>query len=463
MYRRSRRLLYSYIFRLNSYRVLRNSFILIVFLFLIFQYLWIKLFSENHIASPNATRLYQNLPLIINLRPFSVCHPQELYLENVTLQYHHRYPDKQKQVCFLVEHIDGGPWWSYVTHEFAEILTNLQQIGVKSNIVYRPFLKPVHINRKTNLIKLFLNACDMDENLSIENQMPIIVLLWDLAHPVWHQLREQVKYLLNRTRIRLMAFVDDLHFVNKGMWHSREYLFQSIASEIFSTYPYLFDNYYTNILSTKITWLPHAASTLSYLSINKSAENVLFVSGANLIEWYPCRARAFELCDTREDLVSCLEHPGYGKTMKNDSSFYYGGDRYFSYMRKYVFGLGTCQSVQYAIAKLFEIPANGLALVTTNDLVDILKHLHLYPNEHFLTIDCSSTENLTNELVRIQNMSKERIFQIRRNSQRVIHERHLTKHRAALLHVRLLSQALIASSTSNSERMLWEQWGRNCH
>ncbi|CAF0720846.1 unnamed protein product [Rotaria sp. Silwood1] len=463
MYRRGRRLLYSYNFRFNFYRVFRNSFILIFFSFIFFQYLWVRLFSKNHIPSPNATRLHQNLPLTINLAPFSVCHPKELHLKNITLQYHERYPDKQKQVCFLVEHLDGGPWWSYVTHEFAEILTKLRQIGVKSNIIYRPFPKPVFVNRRMNLIKLFLNACDMDENLSKENQMPIIALLWDISRPLWHHLREQVEDLLNRTRIRLVAFVDDLHFTNRGMWLTREYLFQSIASEILSTYPYLFDNYYINISSTKITWLPHAASTLSYRSINKSAENVLFVSGANLVEWYPCRARAFELCDARQDLVSCLQHPGYGDTMKKASSFYYGGERYFSYMRKYVFGLGTCQSVQYAIGKLFELPANGLALVTTNDLVDILKRLHLYPNEHFLTIDCSSEKDLTNELVRIQNISKDIIFQIRTNSQKVIHERHLTKHRAALLHVRLLSQALIASSASDNERMQWEQWGRSCH
>ncbi|CAF1186025.1 unnamed protein product [Rotaria sordida] len=463
MYRRSRRIFYSSIFRLNLYRVLRNCFILIFFSCLFVQYLFIKLFNENHISAPNSTRLYKSLPLTINLRPFHVCHPKELHLENLTLQYHHRYPDKQKQVCFLIQHLGGGPWLSYVTHEFAEILTYLQQIGLKSNIIYRPFPKLVYRGRRTNLIKYFLNACDMDENLSIENQMPIIVLLWDINRPPWYQLRQQVEYLLNKTRIRLMAFVDDLHFLSRGMWLSREYLFQSVVSEIFSTYPYLFDNYYTNISSKKITWLPHAASTLSQVSLNKSAKNVLFVSGANLVEWYPCRARAFQLCNTRKDLVSCLEHPGYGITMKKDNSYYYGGERYFSYMRQYVFGLGTCQSVHYAIAKLFEIPANGLALVTTNDLVDILKSLYLYPNQHFLTIDCSSSKYLTNELIRIQNISKEMIYQIRKNSQKIIHERHLTKHRAALLHVRLLSQALIASSTSDAERMQWEQWGRNCH
>ena len=171
---------------------------------------------------------------------------------------------------------------------------------------------------------------------------------------------------------------------------SRQYLFQSIASEIFSTYAYLFHNYYYNISSTKITWLPHAASSLSYRSINQSAENRLFVSGANIFEWYPCRSRAFLVCQTRKDLAACLKHPGYGDTMKNDSSFYYGGKRYFSYMKKYVFGLGTCQSVHYAIAKLFELPANGLVLVTTNDLIPILNESSSLFNEHFLTIKCSS-------------------------------------------------------------------------
>jgi hypothetical protein len=131
-------------------------------------------------------------------------------------------------------------------------------------------------------------------------------------------------------------------------------------------------------------------------------------------------------------------------------------------MRKYIFGLGTCQSVHYAIGKLFEIPANGLALVTTDDLVPILASLHLNINEHYLTIDCSSQTSLTNEIIRLKNISKDNLFEIRKKSQEIIFERHLSKHRAQLLHIRLLSQALIASSTAAEQIMQWEQWGRNC-
>ena len=317
------------------------------------------------------------------------------------------------------------------------------------------------MNYKTNLKKYFLNACELDENLPREKQIPIIILLWNINRLMWYHMRRQWNDLFKTTRIRLIVFIDDLHFGTPGVFSSRQFLFES-ASEIFSTYPYLFHNYYHDIPSKKITWLPHSASTLSYRSINKTAENLLFVSGANLLEWYPCRWRAFFLCRNRNDLVSCLKHPGYAEGMKNDSSFYYGGRRYFSYMRQYVFGLGTCQSVHYAIAKLFEIPANGLVLVTTDDLVPILARLHLYSNEHFVNIDCSSNKNLTNEIVRLQNISKDNLFQIRQKSQEIIFERHLTTHRAELLHVRLLSQALIASATSAKQRRQWEKWGRNC-
>jgi hypothetical protein len=402
------------------------------------------------------------MPLTINLRSYPVCHPDEFYLKTLILQYHRRYPNKDKQPCFLIDSLDGGSWWSYVTHEFAEILTDLKRLSIQSNITYKSFPNATNFNYKTNLTKYFLNACDMDETLPKEHQRPIVILLWDVNRLLWYQMRQQWNSLLEKTRTRLLVFIDDLHFTTPEVFSSRQFLFQSVASEILSTYPYLFHNYYTNISPKKITWLPHAASTLPSPVINQTAKNTLLVSGANMFDWYPCRARAFLVCNTRKDLASCLRHPGYGETMRNSSSYYYG-ERYFSYLRNYVFGLATCQSVHYAIAKLFELPANGVALVTTNDLVPILESLHLYRDEHFLTVDCSSLGNLKNEITRLQHISKENIFQIRKKSQEIVYARHLTKHRAELLHVRLLSHALIASSKSDEEIMQWEHWGRNCY
>jgi hypothetical protein len=400
------------------------------------------------------------MPITFNLHSYSICHPNKLYLQNLTSYYH--YYSKQ-ETCFLIEHLDGGPWWSYVTHEFAEILTYLKEIGIKSNITYRSLSHPSGFNFRTNLTKYFLNACHFDENQYIKNKNPIIVLLWDINRVSWQRMDDQWNYLLKTVQIRLMVFIDDLHYIEKRNFLSRQYLFESVTSEIFSTYPYLFHNYYNDISPTKITWLPHAASSLSYHSINQSSKNLLFISGANIFEWYPCRSRAFLLCRYRKDLTACLNHPGYGKTMKNDSSFFYGGKRYFSYMRQYTFGLGTCQSVHYAIAKLFELPANGLVLITTNDLIPILERLHLNHNEHFLTIQCSSIKQLQKEIIYLQNISNDKINYIRRKSQEIIYERHLTQHRAELLHVRLLAQALIVMSSSDKERMKWEKWGRDCY
>ncbi|CAF1269938.1 unnamed protein product [Rotaria sordida] len=446
-------------YRLNSFRIMRLLFLLTCCLFIFVQYLLTKLFYWEKKPSPLLTRLYPDMPMTIDLRSYSVCHPKKLYLDTIT-SYYHQY--SKQQTCFLIEHLNGGPWWSYVTHEFAEVLTNLKEIGIQSNIIYRSFPQNIKFDYKTNFTKYFLNACNLDENLYMQNKIPIVILLWDIDRLLWNEMHHQWIYLLEKLQIRVLVFIDDLHFTTKESFLSRQYLFQFISSEIFSTYPYIFHNYYYSISSSKITWLPHAASSLSYRSINRSADNLLFISGAQIFEWYPCRSRAFHLCRSRKDLTACLKHPGYGETMKNDSSFFYGGRRYFSYMRQYVFGLGTCQSVDYAIAKLFELPANGLALVTTNDLVPILERLNLYHNEHFLTIQCLSVNRLIKEIKRLQNISQDKIDNIRIKSQKVIYERHTTQHRAQLLHVRLLAQALIAMSSSDEERTQWKQWGRYC-
>jgi hypothetical protein len=447
-------------YRLGAFRDLKFFIFLTCCFFILIQYLSTKLFYWEETPPPLLTRIFPDMPITFNLHSYSICHPNKLYLKNLT-SYYHQYA--KQETCFLIEHLDGGPWWSYVTHEFAEILTSLKEIGIKSNIPYRTLSFESDFNSKTNLTKYFLNACDFNENVYIKNKYPIIILLWDINRLFWHEMIDQWNFLLKTLQIRLTVFIDDLHYEKKKIFLSRQYLFQSVTSEIFSTYAYLFHNYYYNISSTKITWLPHAASSLSYHSINQSAENVLFASGANLFDWYPCRTRAFLLCQIRRDLVTCLKHPGYGKTMKNDSSYFYGGKRYFSYMKQYVFGLGTCESVHYAIAKLFELPANGLALVTTDDLIPILEKLHLYYNEHFLTIECSSVNQLTKEIINLQNISKDKINNIRRKSQEIIYEYHMTQHRAELLHVRLLAQALIASSSTDIERNKWERWGRDCY
>ena len=462
MSRSTHQLLCICIWRFNSFRILGCIFIFTCFSFILLHYSYINNTKPERIPSSITTRLFPDMPITINLGPYSVCHPKELYLQNITLQYHHKYPDKKKQACFLIEHLDGGPWRSYITHEFAEILVQLKELGNQSNIIYRPFPQNKFNIHCRNITKLLLDACDIGDNLSREDQVPIVILIWDVNRINWYAIRQQLDSVSKAVRLRLLVFIDDLHYTQRVAFLSRQYLFESVASEVLATYPYLFDNYYNNISSNILTWSPHAASILSYRSINESAENVLFVSGANLVDWYPCRALAFDLCKTRKDLTTCLQHPGYGITMKTDSSYYYGEERYFSYMRKYTFGLGSCQSVHYAIAKLFELPANGLALVTTNDLVSILEKLHLYRNEHFLTINCSSSENLINEITQIKTLSKEKVIAIRKKSQEIIFQRHLTKHRSELVHVRLLSQALIESSISDVERKKWEQWGRNC-
>ncbi|CAF0889854.1 unnamed protein product [Adineta ricciae] len=444
----------------TPFRNTRFCSFLICWLFALVYYLNPLAYFVAPLPSPITSRLHPDLPLTFDLRSYAVCHPEEFHLNKISSIYHQSF---KQEACFLIENLDGGPWWSYVSHEFAEILTALKQIGIRSNVKYRTFTQPTDFNSETNLSKYLLNACDLDEQSYKQNPVPIVILIWDVNLVLWHEVSEYWKSVFENFKVRLVAFIDDLHYTDKSYYRSRQYLFESFASEIFSTYAYLFHNYYSNISQNRITWLPHAASRLSYHSINHTAANILFVSGANIYEWYPCRARAFALCLHKlKHLVKCLRHPGYGAKMKHGSAYHYGGQRYFSYMQQYVFGFGTCQSVNYAIAKLFELPANGLALVTTNDLVPILERLHLYHNEHFLTVDCTSLHVLKNEIERLQNLSNVNVEKIRKQGQNVIFERHMTEHRAQLLHVRLLAQALMLISSTDQERLRWKRWGRDC-
>ena len=132
--------MYRYIFhQLNLYRALLCAFAVTAILFLCIQCITLMVFHRPAIPAPIRTRLYPGMPLTIDLRPYSLPHPNDLRLSQLTADYHSR----GAQACFLIEHLDGGPWWSYVTNEFAEILAHLRQIGRENNITYRSF--PTHI------------------------------------------------------------------------------------------------------------------------------------------------------------------------------------------------------------------------------------------------------------------------------------------------------------------------------
>ncbi|CAF0736368.1 unnamed protein product [Didymodactylos carnosus] len=441
--------------------------------FIYLQFLLINYIFYYNFSKSNKTRLYPDRPLTLNVHSFNVCHPTQLNIEKLNRYYHKTFEreQQQQQQCILIENLNGGQWWHYVSHEFAEILTHLYSIGNQSNIIYRPLPKYSRIVLSTNFTQWFMTACGGD-------QLPLVVVLWDVNFKVWLTMKRQWHDITRK--ISFILFIDDLHYISDEMYQNRQFILDNVQ-EILSTYAYSIHNYYLNISLSKLTWFPHSASSLvlhqTKSAINVTAQKMMFVSGANMQPWYPCRFRAFQLC-MRKNLVACLRHPGYGLLANHSRSAH--GERYSDYMKKYVFGLGTCQSVHYAVAKLFEIPSNGLVLITTKDMEQILQQLGLIKNEHYLTINCTDLPILINEIKHIQTIPDDELLTIRQNGQQVVHERHLTIHRAQLLHVRIVAHALLAyrkqkrqlsSRESNDEEFesssefddqdLWE-WGRNC-
>ena len=445
----------------NRLRIRYTSISIIAFLLI--QYLSIKLFYWDTVSPVLTTRLYQDSPLTLDLRTFSVCHPDDFKVDQINKYYHEKLGPESEKTCFIIEDLGGGNWWSYVSQSFAEILVTLKRIGEKSNISYKPFPSDIDLNYRTNLHKYFSRACEIDENdVNSKRNTLFIILIWNVNRLKWKLMKEKWQEFLENSRVRVLSFIDDLHFESQIIRTSRQYLFENVTTEIFSTYAYLFHNYYHNISKRKLTWFPHSASSSTQRSMNYSAENRLFVSGAVSYNWYPCRTRAVTLCTQKPNLVNCLRHPGYAQNMKTDQRYHYGGQRYFTYMRQFIFGLATCQSVHYAIAKLFEIPGNGLALVTSDDMVPILERLGLYQDQDFLLANCSGYFNFEHSVENILKISPDIISSIRENGQKKIFEQHLTYHRAQLLHVRLLAQALMMNASSDEERHMLDRWGRDC-
>jgi hypothetical protein len=146
-------------------------------------------------------------------------------------------------------------------------------------------------------------------------------------------------------------------------------------------------NFHTNYRKNKIYFfnLYHAA-TEEYINpiCFKNKENMVLLSGSLNLPYYEIRAKAKELMGV-SDKIKWRVHPGYKNVIDSKKE----AIDYAMEMSKHKLAIadqGTMVDSEHAyiIAKHFEIPAAGTALLTNKKMVPYIKHLGFKENENFI-------------------------------------------------------------------------------
>jgi hypothetical protein len=221
---------------------------------------------------------------------------------------------------------------------------------------------------------------------------------------------------------------DDLH---GGEEHSREEKLEALSmfETVFSTYGYVFDQYYPELKAKRVVWVPHSASPDFMLTYNEHPENAILLSGA-INDYYPMRLRlkALSYSDSYPIVIHC--HPGHRCDFDyetNDSV----GRGYAERINNYRVAFTDSSKYKYAVAKYFEIPATGSLLLADRAISEPLRRLGFIEGVHYTGVSNEDLEEKIDYVLDTSNHAE--LDGIRQNGQKLVWQKHKTSDRARLI------------------------------
>jgi hypothetical protein len=202
-----------------------------------------------------------------------------------------------------------------------------------------------------------------------------------------------------------------------------------------STYAYLGRALYPNSDSSRWLWVPHSASSRFQRRVNATARtDVALMTGSAGATYYPYRAQAAKL-----QSVHVLPHPGYEwqRTQAQHLAF-------VAEAASYAVGLTSGLTLNYAVAKFFEIPAMGQLLLANSEMEPFLRFLGYVPHVHYLLYSAAHMDTVVSLALATHHLH------VRHTGQALIKSLHTTAHRAAQLNAMARCVATVA------RRAVWE-------
>ncbi len=331
-------------------------------------------------------------------------------------------------ICLVVQ-IDLGYFGeNFVSSERMEMFAGLKKLqGFRG---MRRMVREVSVE---NWLRHHCNNSDPDAVIFSEPFSPLSADLGSAREKEWMMLAK---------RIPFFVVIDDIHYHNvlDGLRYSAAF---RRSFQIFATYAYLIPYWFPDVREEKCVWLPHSAGRRFYYeSLNSSAESSILVSGDTRPYWYPCRYAVLNSKLSKRKQVSFLPHPDptYNGKAKNHV--------YSRHLRKYRFALAT-SSINYVVAKFFEIPSTGCAVIIDNFVQPIVEALGFKKHENYFGFDCDMSPGQKGEpkgfvdlkaLSDIIHLDRTMVDKVRHSGMALVHNRHTVTHRVWQLCTRVMAE-----------------------
>ena len=230
--------------------------------------------------------------------------------------------------------------------------------------------------------------------------------------------------------IKINVLIDDIHQTGDN----KIKIINDLAKckKIFSTYAYLFKNFYNNTILNEIPvhFLPHSCRFM--IEFNKNPVNKILLSGRLNKFIYPVRQMMYEKCKSC-DYIEYLR-PNVKYRIKKDHPKYIYGERYIKCLNNYI-ACFTCEAHigrPYLLKKFFEIPGSGSLLLTINPVTKkYFTELGFIDNTHYISATTSNIEDKIKFILNPEN--RKTIDEIRMNGYELVKSKHMYYHRADLM------------------------------
>ncbi|HEX8847854.1 MAG TPA: glycosyltransferase [Pyrinomonadaceae bacterium] len=304
----------------------------------------------------------------------------------------------------LVSDLEG--YKSYISREFFFVMTDLMtKYGWRQ-------IDPWRLWDGSKTIK--------NQLLNEFGELPEAILFWESFDLVSEKAGQ-----IRRLECNKYIFSDDLHWWDEEMRKAKLTSF-ALCNTVLSTYGYTWKDYYPEISTKRVEWVPHSASPDFMLPYNPQPKNSIFLSGAITIH-YPLRQQMKLLQETQCYPIVHHCHPGYHSQYDYDNDKDVGRG-YAELINKHRAGFTDSLIYKYVVAKYFEIPATGTLLLADDRVSAPLSKLGLMENSHYLPVSGDNLEERIRYVLDEDNHPE--LDEIRRRGQELIWEKHKTSDRA---------------------------------
>ena len=202
----------------------------------------------------------------------------------------------------------------------------------------------------------------------------------------------------------------------------------SMADAIFARYPHATQNQ-LEPLQPEGFHIPHAATDNFFREIRDDKTETVLLSGAMEPAFYPLRIEASRLLALGNKSIVQRKHPGYQFMLDPEAEARSYADEISKHLIAISGGsLPPAVPAPFVLAKHFEIPAAGTALLTDEEMIPYLRELGFIPFKHYIptqrnqlaeTIAYWLHPDNRAELLEITQQGQKLVREFHRNEQRI--------------------------------------------